>query len=700
MNKPFPMRPVAHACALVLSLATLPVNAQERTVLESVVVTGDTPVDATIKPLTVLDNAELNKTGAPTLGDALQRTPGVSVTGFGPNASRPIIRGQDGDRVKILRNSSPTIDASTLSYDHALTIDPLTIQQVEILRGPAALAYGGNAVAGAINLVDQRIARSPLTGVSGGLTLLGEGATRQNGAGLQLGVGLGKGWSLTVDGTRRRSGDLRTPNFTDPGADPTTPADDFQSRRVGNSSAQSRSAGAGLSWGDDRGYVGVSTEETNQNYGVPKALDVRIGMTSRRNALEGQRTLGGFVEQVKYRIAQTDYQHQEFEGGAPATLFSNRGLDGRVELVLSPSRFGNYALRGTTGLQFERSDFSALGDEAFVPSTTTRSTGAFYVAQLKSQAQGAGQWELGLRSDQVSVDAASTGTSPLNGPVAGAGVTGGPAESRNFNPNSVSLGYQQPLTGGWTVGGSAARIERAPTSFELFADGVHVATDSYEKGNPTLKEERANHVELNTGWASGAARFKANLFQTRYANYIALIGRPGAGPGGLEQFDNMDPADPVVVPVYDFRAVPATFKGLELSAGTSLNWAGWRWSPQLQYDRTRANRRDGGGALPRIAPQRVLGTLDIEQGGWRISPSVEWRDSSPGAANDPATDAYTLVNVGVNRRINLGGTAADVFVNLNNLTDELAYSASTIATVRRYTPLAGRSALMGVRWQF
>lgn len=679
----FQRRAVALASMLLIS------NTQalaEEPVLESVLVTGtaDKP-DSIVKPFSVIKADELNASGASTVGEALRYQPGVSATGFGPNSSRPIVRGQDSDRIKILRNSAATVDVSALSFDHALPVDPFALHQVEILRGPAALAYGGNAVGGVVNLVDQRIARKPVEGFQGEVNLLGGGAADQTAGGFKLDAGLGQGVSLHLDGFKRTTRDLETPTFTNP--------DGLTGNRVQNSSSKSDGAAIGASFQTGNGYIGVSAERYNNEYGVPKSLDVRIGMESERYALEGEQSFNGAAfSKVKYRLAKTDYQHQEFEDGEPATLFVNDGVDGRVEVALRPLGLGGLTINTDAGIQFERTDFSAVGDEAFVPSTSTDQTGVFTIFRASRAQENSGVFEFGLRVDQVDVNAASSGLSPKTGPVAGAGVTAGPAISRAFSPNSVSLGYTAPIGNGWSLGGSLSRVERAPSSFELYADGVHVATDAYEKGNPDLKEERGRHVELTSTWAQGESKFNATAFASRYSNYIALIARTGADAqfnDGGEQID-----------VFDFTAVPAEFLGLELGYQTAYGMGAGKLQPAIQYDLIRGKRTDGGGNLPRISPQRVVASAAYTQQGWTVTPEIVWVSDSKAGAGDVQVEGYELVNLRVAKSFTWGNAGGEVFANLQNLTDELAFSATTLNTVRGYTPVAGRAALVGVKLAF
>ncbi|MFN7506464.1 MAG: TonB-dependent receptor, partial [Limnobacter sp.] len=281
--------------------------------------------------------------------------------------------------------------------------------------------------------------------------------------------------------------------------------------------------------------------------------------------------------------------------------FVNDGIDGRLEVVFTPFSIAGLSINTSAGAQFERTEFSAVGDEAFVPSTSTDQTGVFTIFRASRGQKNSGVFEFGLRNDQVDVNAATSGLSPISGPVAGGGVSAGPAINRSFSPSSVSLGYSAPIGNGWSLGGSVSRVERAPSSFELYADGVHVATNAYEKGNPNLQEERGRHLELTSNWAQGESKFNATAFASRYSNYIALIGRTGADSIFDEDGDLLTTEDQV--PVFDFSAVPAEFQGIELGYQTAYALGAGKLQPGVQYDFVRGKRTDGGGNLPRISPQ-------------------------------------------------------------------------------------------------
>lgn len=652
--------------------------------LESVIITGGSSTDDSIdKPLSVFRTPSKLGSQTGTLGDALQHQLGISSTQFGPNASRPVIRGQDSDRIRILRNSVTSVDASALSFDHALPFDLLSVDQLEVIRGPAALAYGGNAVGGAVNVVDFRIPRQAIAGNEGELNLLTGGGTPQTSTAGKFRFGGDTGLQIQLDGFRRHSSNTSTPAFTDP--------DGIRGRRIQNSSAQSEGGGFGTSWVGDRGYTGVSVEEYQSQYGVPKALDVRIRMDNTRYALEGQQNLETqALTGLKYRLGKTQYQHQEFEQEQPATRFANTGTDGRLELN---SHWGDF------GFQWENSDFSAQGAEAFVPNTSTHNAALFYLGQTRGLG---GVWNFGLRAEQVRIEAQATGLNTGASPVQAGQGFAGPADSRGFTNQSASLAYSQAITPRWTLTGTASYVERAPSSFELYADGLHVATQAYELGNPALSHERGKHLELGSVWRSsetkGAAQLRANAFVSRYSNYIALLARTGANAfAGIE---NEDTGAVEQVQVFDFMAVPARFHGAELEWSQTLQGAGGQWTPRVQLDWVKGERTDRSEALPRITPARLIVGSTYTRGTWTLSGELIHAQRSTPGAGDSTTPSYTLVNASIEKNLQVQGNPLQVFLKLNNLGDELAYSATTVNTVRDYAPLAGRSALAGVRYLF
>ena len=336
---------------------------------------------------------------ASTLGETLDGLPGVSSTWFGPNANRPVIRGQDGDRIRVLSNAGASLDASSLSFDHAVPIDPLAVERLEVLRGPAALLYGGGAIGGVVNAIDNRIPRAPIAGASGALEARLGGAARERGLSALAEGGIGA-IALHADAFERRTDDLHVPSFDHPSGE--------RRQRVRNSASDAAGGAVGGSWTWADGYFGASVDRYRNDYGVVAEENVRVAMQRDRVAFAGEaRAIGGFIDTIRGQLALTDYEHRELEDGAVGTTFRNRGGDGRLELVHAQLPLAGGAVHGVFGVQAENARFEALGAEAFVPATRTRSAAAFILEQWS-----AGAWSLsgGLRAERVRV--ASAGDAP------------------------------------------------------------------------------------------------------------------------------------------------------------------------------------------------------------------------------------------------------------------------------------------------
>lgn len=669
------MRLTLIAAACVAALPAWAQNASVAAPSQQIIVTGNPLRQADpAAPASVLSEEALATRRSSTLGETLDGLPGVAATGFGPNASRPVIRGQDGDRIRILSNAGASLDASSLSFDHAVPLDPLVIERIEVLRGPAALLYGGSALGGVVNAIDNRIPKSPLGPLSGALELRVGGAARERGlSGLVEGGTEGLAWH--ADAFTRRTDDLVVPSFQVGGA-----ARD----RVINSASDAKGGALGVSrvWQD--GYVGASIDTYRNDYGVVVEEDITISMKRDKLALAGEwRALPGPFSSVRAQAAFTDYQHQEIEGtGEVGTTFATKGGDARIEAVQAASTLGSGRLDGAWGLQWERSRFSALGEEAFVPTTRTQQLAVF----------GLQRWSLGqdfhvsvgLRADQVQVDS--------DGDADGGTPRFGAAQQRSFHPLNASLAAGWGLGGGWQASASLARSQRAPTSYELYADGVHAATAAYERGNLNQSVESGRQFDLGLAWQGGPHSARLSLFHSRFSNYIAL-----AATGTDFTTDEGD-----VVPIYAFTGVPARLSGLE-AEGRWQAWSqeGQRLTLETQADLVRGERSDTGEPLPRLAPWRLSVAADWQSGPWGLRLDVQHAARQDRVdANDTPTPGWTLAHLRATWTTRLAGHDTVLFARVNNLGNTLATSASAIPTVRALSPLPGRSLAAGVRVAF
>ena len=437
-----------------------------------------------------------------TLGETLDGTPGVSSTYFGPNASRPIIRGQDGDRIRILNNGGALLDVSSLSFDHSVTADPISIERIEVLRGPGALQYGGSAIGGVVNVIDNRIPRQALFdkkgGVTGKLDLSAGSGNRERGAGALLEAGNDR-IAIHFDGFERKTGDVAVP--VDFACDKAAGA--FTARRICNSQSRVTGGAVGGSVFFADGYLGLSASTYRSDYGTVAEADVTIGMKSNRFAVEGElRNLGSVIQSVKAQYSRTDYAHTEFEGPDAGTVFKNKGDDFRLEV--RHAKFGNF--EGLVGVQLDNSRFSADGEEAFAPYSRTRQNAVFGYEELKTSW---GKLSLGARVESVKVESLGNPNPALAKFVPG---------QRDFKPTSFAAGALWDVAPNWKLTGNLARTERAPKDYELFADGPHIATAAYEVGSVNLNKESAVQIDVGTAWKSGANTFAINAYISKFKN--------------------------------------------------------------------------------------------------------------------------------------------------------------------------------------
>lgn len=713
------------AAPLSLFLCAPPANAQTPSApaLETVVVTAN-PLGSGLfgiaQPVGVLDGALLDARRAASLGETLSGEPGVSATAFGPNASRPVIRGLDADRIRLLQNGATSLDASSLSYDHAVAIEPLVAERIEIVRGPAALLYGGSALGGAVNVIDNRIPGAPIEGVSGRAELRYGGAARER-AGVALLEGGNGRIAWHADAYRRSTDDLRIPGFArsarqrelDAAADP--PAEQPRDR-LPNTASRSEGGALGAAWTWASGHAGVSFGSLRSDYGTPAEEDVSIRM--RKDSVDFSselRELPGLVKTLRLRASHADYHHDEVEraDGEVHARFENRGHELRVEAVhadLGP-------LKGMLGLQHGSSSFSAQGHEAFLPRTRSRTTALFVHEELARPG-----WKLGFGARLEQGRIASAG-----GGVDGHGSDGhedhghddhdhdghdahadedrfGPALSRRFSARSLSSGLILDLAPGLALAANASYTERMPTHYELFSNGPHAATGTWEIGDPSLDKERSGSLELALRYRSGPNRASLGIWQTRFSNYLQLsgTGRLRGEDGSLE-----DPATPGVtttgeaaeLPEYVYRQVPATFRGLELQLARRLLERAGTLDLELKADRVQAFDRGTGRPLPRIAPLRYGAALV-----WRSGPLLLRGEAMRVAAQrrvadgELPTDAYTMVDAYASWRVRDGRVAWDLFARGSNLLNAEARSHSSL--IKDIAPLGGRSLLVGMRATF
>jgi iron complex outermembrane receptor protein len=649
-------------------------------------VVSSTPLGRTlfeqVQPVSVLTGEKLPLLLQPTLGDTLSGIPGVSSSSFGPAASRPVIRGLDADRIRILQNGSNTIDASSTSPDHAVSYDPVSAQSIEVVRGPATLLYGPNAIGGVVNVLDNRIPEDPiLTPIRGSLSgRYGSINSEQGGNFILEGGASGFNWHL--EGYKRATDDLHIPGFARSGrlrARAPLEAGESEARDVlPNSNLRTEGLLGGASYTWDEGYFGLAYSGFHSNYGTVAEKDVTIDLEQRRWDFRGAflDPIPG-IHKIKYTVGISDYQHTEFEQTLVGTVFENEGYDARLEITHEP--IGR--LEGTFGFQSEKSTFSAIGDEAFLPAVETRVQSAFVFEELPLEPF---RFQFGLRYDHAEVESDSS-------------PTFGPGSARDFDNLSGSLGLLFTPVQGYVLALNTALTQRAPTYQELFANGPHIATGSFEVGDPLLDPEKCLSFDLSlrkkTGWVTGSVGGFMNYFK----DFVGMF------PTGAFSDDEEEP-----LPVYQFRSTDARFVGGEVEATIHLlqpltdspDQPAQILDLELKTDYVHATDADDSRPLPRIPPFRSSAGLVYQNKGFRIGVEGQYSARQNRTAEEELpTDSFFLVNAHMSYRIPLGAnTQADFFVKGVNLANQEARLHTSL--LKDIAPMGGRGVLCGVKLSF
>ncbi|HZV99845.1 MAG TPA: TonB-dependent receptor [Methylophilaceae bacterium] len=647
--------------------------------------------DELVTPVSILNGRELSLRRESTLGETLKFIPGVSSSYFGPNASRPVIRGLDGDRVRMMQNGVGILDASSLSFDHAVALDPLIIEQIDVVRGPAALLYGGSAVGGVVNAIDHRIPKEAIDGVTGrGEIRLGGAENQKNGA---IVVDAGNGLlTIHADAYQRKTDDLDIPGFAVSKRKSLSDGTPRESRgRLVNSSSDANGGALGASIALEKGYAGISYSTFNNNYGTVAEPGVRIDQNSDRWDFASElRDLGNVINRVKVRMAHTDYQHQELENGEVGTTFKNRGMEGSIEA--GHGKIGK--LSGVVGVQFQNSKFQALGEEAFVPSNRTLSKALYVYEELPLDfiRENALKLSFGGRTENVRIESAGGGQF-------------GPADEKSFRPNSFATGALYTLNSNWSLASNLSHNERAPSYFELLANGPHLATGQFEVGNDNLSKERSNGIDGQVRWKSGNHSFSVGAYYTRFSNFISLAntGNSRGIDGELNPIDAdgdgvADGSGAEILPEATFMAVPAIFKGIESEGKFRVYDSYGTLDLNLRGDYVRATNRDTGDPLPRISPLRLGFGLDykLNRFGSRLDVLHAFKQDRT-AANELATDGYTLVNAMVTYRFQTK-FHLEAYAKANNLLNQEIREHTSF--LKDIAPLGGRALLLGLRGEF
>lgn len=683
-------KPIARSCLLLVIAAGHAIGPARAAALEDlaeapppdeIVVSAALQRDRLDVPsaVTVLQGADLLRSARPQIGDTITRVPGVSAATFGPNASRPVLRGLTGERVRVLTDGIGAFDVSNTSADHAVAIDPLTAERIEVVRGPAALRYGSSAIGGLVNVLDGRVpTRVPDAAIAADITAGLGSAAGERRAGAAVMARLGKTLVARIGGSLVDTDDLRTGGFVlspelraqaATNSDPEVSALARLRGRVPNSNSRSRMAHAGLAYIDGDDTLGVAVGHLDTQYAVPTRFDVTgqeepeaVFLDARQTRIDVRGSLGvaaGLLERINLRAGYADYAHVEGGGepGEQGTRFANKGFEARLELVQRQKGIWG----GVVGGQIVRRDFEAIGDEAFVPPNQSDEAGVFLVQELLI---GPVRVEAGLRFDHRRIRAASLGF------------------DRSFNILSGSLGAVWRVADDWRLVATLSDTGRPPAAEEMLANGAHVGTQAFEIGDPTLATERGRALEFGVRGSGQGWRLEVSGYATRFTNFIYQI-EAGTVQDGL--------------PVFLFRSAPARTWGLELDAGADLaNIGQTKLTAALVADLVRATIT-GEGLAPRIPPARILAELAAQ--GTRLTARAEVEHvftQARVAALETPTNGFTFVNFSLDWRPLPDLSGLQLSVQANNLFDVEARRHASL--LKDFAPMAGRDLRLALRW--
>ena len=559
------------------------------------------------------------------------------------------------------------------------------------MRGPATLLYGGSAIGGVVNVIDNRIARERTFDAKGGVMGKAEvragGAANERSTGALVEAGNDK-LVLHVDAFDRSTQNLRVPkDMTCDG----TP----NGRRVCNSASDSQGGAVGGTLLFDRGYLGLSTSEYRSTYGTVAEPGVSIGLVRNHHVMEGVLRDVGAFEDVKFQLGNTHYRHTEFADGNPESTFKNKGHDFRLEGRQRAMRLSNgMQLDGTVGIQHERNNLQAKaadGTNTLLPPTRSRSSGVFTYQALKTSW---GQLSAGARAEDVEVMSLEDHQGNL-------------AQSKKFKPLNLALGAMRNLRegeaqNGWQLTTNLSASQRAPKDYELFAHGEHAATGTYEIGQSNLQLEKGTQLDVGGEWKHGAHKFGITGFASEFSNFISLQATNAA-------------ANP---PEYTFQGVRARFYGIESTAKLRMvggqeallspNAAHGAMDLELRADVVHAQDLTHNSPLPRIAPMRLGADAVWSRNAWGarlgfMHAAAQNRVPDNGASPGVTTAANTLWNAALNFHTHSGPTHWLLFAKLDNITNKLAFSSTSVLTQTMGSnapPLAGRSLKVGAQVSF
>ena len=666
----------------------------------AIVVTGHLPSDMGLLAGTVsIEGDDLISRSRGQIGETLAALPGVSATSFAPGVSRPVLRGFDGDRVSVLTDGIGSVDASSVSADHAVVFDDLTVDHIDVLHGPSVLLFGGQAIGGAVNAIDKRIPRTVPDSITGTVTGGYATAATERSAGGAIDMPLSERFVVHVDANWRKSDDVRTGGYiiaaplrTDLLADAAgleadgehaeaeTLIDAANRRgRIPNSAARSTTLGAGAAFIDAGGNLGVSVQRFDTRYGIPgrpgahhgaapdsemsahsEDAAVAIDLVQTRVDLRGAVKVGGFIDELQVRGAFGDYRHVELEGSDEGTRFAGKGLEFRADLVQSDRT----AWRGRAGVHIVTRKMTVDGPEAIVPDSTTSRIAVFTLQSLR--VGGGVEIEAAGRAERVAIKAQAAGY------------------SRTFNLWSGAAGISWVPAPKWKTGVNFVHGARAPSPEELLSDGLHVATQAYERGDRSFGIEKSDGLEAYLRYTGTRGEFSLTGYATRFAHFIAAIPTGEMASG---------------FPVFGYRQLPARYMGFEASGNHQvINWADGALRIEGSADYVHA-RLKGFGPAPRIPPLRLRGGVEVRQAALRVRGEVEWNDRQDRvAATEAPVPGFTHVNFSADWHPMSESGPLTLIASANNIFDVNGRRAASFT--RDFVPLPGRDFRLTAKLDF
>lgn len=633
-----------------------------------------------VPSVTKLSGDKLLQVRATSLGDTLKNEVGIASSSYGPSAGRPVIRGLDGDRIRILQNGIGVLDASGASQDHAIPIDPLMMDSVEIVRGPLSLLYGSSALGGVVNILTNRTHSDFQDGFHGAVD--SQLSSMDNGKTIGTKIDYGKNrWMFHVDGNYRKTQDLKINGFARSARkrelDP-LPLDQETRDHLTNSANETQSGAVGTTYVGDENIIGVSASIFANEYGVVADPQTRIKMEQSRFDLASEWKNWQLFKTIRLKSAQSIYKHREIENGIIGTLFKNNGNETRLEFVQHKAG----ALSGLVGFQSNIFRFSALGDEAFLPETLNSAQALFAFE------------EFSFDKDKINIGARAEGQHIR--PYADSKFT--LQQSRSFFLGSLALGYLHNLNASWSVSSQISYNERAPNYQELFASGAHMATFTYQVGNSNLSKEKAQALDLSLRYQTDKVRFAMSAFGQKFHDYIFL-----APTGTFDDTNNSgiagDSSDDL--PIYNYTSKNAFLYGLELDFHYNdiLQTFSGRTDIYIKADYLRGRNVTDHTNLPRITPPRTTLGLSYSYGDCIYDLELQRVFAQNIVApNELPTDGYNQVNLGAIYKYTVGLQQLSFFARVNNLFNVEA--RNHVSILKDISQLGGRNFSAGIRAYF